>query len=43
MEQALARTGGGKRDSGAHAAEAILALAGIRERLQRMSPRSEAG
>ena len=30
MEQALARTGGGKRDSGAHAAEAVLALAGIR-------------
>jgi 6,7-dimethyl-8-ribityllumazine synthase len=33
MEQALARTGGGKRDSGAHAAQAVLALAGIRERL----------
>jgi 6,7-dimethyl-8-ribityllumazine synthase len=30
MEQALARTGGGKRDSGAHAAQAVLALAGIR-------------
>jgi 6,7-dimethyl-8-ribityllumazine synthase len=34
MEQALARTGGGKRDSGAHAAQAVLALAGIRERLR---------
>jgi 6,7-dimethyl-8-ribityllumazine synthase len=30
MEQALARTGGGKRDSGEHAAQAVLALAGIR-------------
>jgi 6,7-dimethyl-8-ribityllumazine synthase len=33
MEQALARAGGGKRDSGAHAAEAVLALAKIRARL----------
>jgi 6,7-dimethyl-8-ribityllumazine synthase len=33
MDQALARTGGGKRDSGAHAAQAVLALAGLRERL----------
>ena len=33
MDQALARTGGGKRDSGAHAAEAVMALAGIRGRL----------
>ena len=33
MEQALARAGGGKRDSGRHAAEAVLALARIRERL----------
>ena len=31
-EQALARSGEGKRDSGAHAAEAVLALAAIRER-----------
>ncbi len=31
-EQALARSGGGKRDSGADAARAVLALAGIRER-----------
>ena len=29
MEQALARSGGGKRDSGRHAAEAVLALARI--------------
>ena len=34
MEQALARSGGGKRDSGRHAAEAVLALAGIRARLR---------
>ena len=31
MEQALARSGGDKRDSGAHAAEAILALVRLRE------------
>ena len=31
-EQALARSGGGKRDSGAAAAHAVLALAEIRER-----------
>ena len=30
MEQALARSGGGKRDSGRHAAEAVIALARIR-------------
>jgi 6,7-dimethyl-8-ribityllumazine synthase len=30
-EQALARSGEGKRDSGAHAAEAVLAVARIRE------------
>ncbi len=30
-EQALARSGEGKRDSGAHAAQAVLALAKIRE------------
>ncbi len=34
LEQALARSGGGKRDSGADAARAVLALAGIRERLR---------
>jgi 6,7-dimethyl-8-ribityllumazine synthase len=32
-EQALARSGGDKRDSGAHAAQAVLALAGIRSQL----------
>jgi 6,7-dimethyl-8-ribityllumazine synthase len=30
MDQALARTGGGKRDQGAHAAEAVLALAQLK-------------
>jgi 6,7-dimethyl-8-ribityllumazine synthase len=33
MEQALARAGGDRRDSGRHAAEAVLALARLRERL----------
>jgi 6,7-dimethyl-8-ribityllumazine synthase len=33
MEQAIARSGGGRRDSGRHAAEAVLALAQIRRRL----------
>jgi len=33
MEQALARTGGGKRDQGEHAAQAVIALARLRERL----------
>jgi len=33
MNQALARTGGGKRDQGRHAAEAVLALAGLRRSL----------
>jgi 6,7-dimethyl-8-ribityllumazine synthase len=33
MDQALARTGGGKRDQGAHAADAVLALATLRRRL----------
>ena len=33
MDQALARTGGGKRDQGAHAAEAVLALARLRAAL----------
>ncbi len=32
MEQALARTGGGQRDQGEHAAEAVLALAALRAR-----------
>ena len=33
MEQALARSGGGKRDQGRHAAEAVLEMAALRERL----------
>ena len=33
MGQALARTGGGKRDQGAHAAEAVLALARLKAAL----------
>jgi 6,7-dimethyl-8-ribityllumazine synthase len=33
MEQALARTGGGKRDTGYHAGEAVLRLAAIRDSL----------
>lgn len=34
MEQALARAGGGKRDQGAHAAEAVLRMAALRSELQ---------
>ena len=30
MEQAIARTGGGKRDQGEHAAQAVMALAALR-------------
>lgn len=33
MEQALARTGGGKRDQGAHAAEAVVTLARLKRSL----------
>ena len=33
MYQALARTGGGKRDQGEHAAQAVLALAGLKRDL----------
>ncbi len=33
MEQALARAGGGKRDQGRHAAEAVLKMAGLREQI----------
>jgi 6,7-dimethyl-8-ribityllumazine synthase len=33
MEQALARTGGGKRDQGEHAAQAVLALSALRASL----------
>jgi 6,7-dimethyl-8-ribityllumazine synthase len=35
MDQALARTGGGKRDQGEHAAQAVMALAALRTRLAR--------
>ena len=34
IEQALARSGGDKRDSGRHAAEAVLALARLRAQLR---------
>jgi 6,7-dimethyl-8-ribityllumazine synthase len=34
IEQALARSGGDKRDSGRHAAEAVLTLAHLREQLR---------
>lgn len=33
MDQALARSGGGKRDQGAHAAEAIIRMARLRDRV----------
>jgi len=33
MDQAIARTGGGKRDSGEHAAQAVMALSAMRARL----------
>ena len=33
MDQALARTGGGKRDQGEHAAEAVIALAAMKREL----------
>jgi 6,7-dimethyl-8-ribityllumazine synthase len=33
MDQALARTGGGKRDQGEHAAQAVLALVALKSRL----------
>jgi 6,7-dimethyl-8-ribityllumazine synthase len=34
MDQALARTGGGKRDQGEHAAQAVMALAALRDKLR---------
>jgi 6,7-dimethyl-8-ribityllumazine synthase len=41
MEQALARVaGGGKRDSGAHAAEAVLASLAVREAVRERKPRA---
>lgn len=33
IDQALARTGGGKRDQGRHAAEAVLRMAALRDEL----------
>jgi len=33
MDQALARSGGGKRDQGRHAAEAVMLMAGLRSEL----------
>jgi len=33
MDQALARTGGGKRDQGRHAAEAVMTMAAMRSQL----------
>lgn len=33
MDQAIARTGGGKRDQGAHAAKAVMHMATLRERI----------
>jgi len=35
MEQALARAGGGRRDQGEHAAQAVMALAALRDELAR--------
>jgi 6,7-dimethyl-8-ribityllumazine synthase len=34
MEQALARSGGGKRNQGEHAAQAVMTLAALREQLR---------
>jgi 6,7-dimethyl-8-ribityllumazine synthase len=34
LDQALARTGGGKRDQGRHAAEAVLRMAALRRELE---------
>jgi 6,7-dimethyl-8-ribityllumazine synthase len=42
MEQALARSGGGKRDQGRHAAQAVMALADLRTRLHDRDLRSAA-
>jgi 6,7-dimethyl-8-ribityllumazine synthase len=33
LDQALARTGGGKRDQGRHAAQAVVALAALKQRV----------
>jgi 6,7-dimethyl-8-ribityllumazine synthase len=34
MDQALARAGGGKRDQGRHAAEAVLTMSALRATLE---------
>lgn len=39
MDQALARTGGGKRDQGDHAAAAVLAMVAMRRQLAGAGPR----
>ena len=38
LDQALARTGGGKRDQGANAARAVVQMARLRERLGLVAP-----
>jgi 6,7-dimethyl-8-ribityllumazine synthase len=40
LDQALARSGGDKRDSGRHAAEAVLALLKVKQRLATGAPAS---
>lgn len=40
MDQALARAGGGKRDSGRHAAETVLAMLALRAELAGQRPRA---
>lgn len=42
LDQALARTGGGKRDQGRHAAEAVIALAELKERLSTQAAKPRA-
>jgi 6,7-dimethyl-8-ribityllumazine synthase len=41
MQQALDRSGGGKRDQGRHAAEAVLRMAALREELRAGSARAD--
>ena len=43
FDQALARSGGGKRDSGRHAAEAVLALLEVKARLAGATTGAESG
>jgi 6,7-dimethyl-8-ribityllumazine synthase len=43
MEQALARAGGGKRDQGRHAAEAVLQMAALHEQLHGARARTLSG